>query len=174
MSKRYYTDNDVKHQVQQILQGLARDNWRPDYIVGLTRGGLIPALMISHYLNVPLHTLNVSLRDGRIGPESNLWMAEDAFGYEDGKSQLYRRKHILIVDDINDQGTTINWILNDWRSGCLPNDPAWNDIWGSTVRFAVLINNEASKFKNIDYSGRTINKETNPEWCVFPWEAWWE
>ena len=63
MSKRYYSNQDVEHQVHQILQGLANDNWRPDYIVGLTRGGLVPAVMMSQYLGVPMHTLNVSLRD---------------------------------------------------------------------------------------------------------------
>lgn len=174
MSKKFYTNENIKHYVNQILQGLAHNDWRPDYIVGLTRGGLIPATMISHYLGVPMHTLNVSLRDSKMGPESNLWMAEDAFGYEDGGTQIVRRHNILIVDDINDQGTTLNWLKNDWQSGCLPNDPAWEDVWGANVRFAVLINNESSSFKNVDYAGHIIDKEQIPEWCVFPWENWWE
>jgi len=173
LHKKYYTDNDVKHQVNQILQGMARDNWRPDYVVGLIRGGTIPAVMISHYLNVPMHTLNISLRDSSIGPESNLWMAEDAFGYEDQESHISRRHNILIVDDINDSGTTLDWICQDWQSGCLPNDPVWEDIWGANVRFAVLINNQSSKFKKVDYIGNLIDKEQAPEWCVFPWEEWW-
>lgn len=174
MSKKQYTNENIKHQVNQILQGLAKDNWRPDYVVGLTRGGLVPALMISHYLNVPLNTLNISLRDSAMGPESNLWMAEDAFGYENGESHVFKRHNILIVDDINDQGSTLAWLKNDWQSGCLPNSPAWNDIWGANVRFAVLINNEASKFKEVNYIGHTLNKDVSPEWCVFPWENWWE
>jgi hypoxanthine phosphoribosyltransferase len=173
-NKVYYTNNDVGHYVNQILQGLAHDNWRPDYIVGLTRGGLIPAVMISHYLGVPLHTLNASLRDSKLGPESNLWMAEDAFGYADGSCHVNKRHNILIVDDINDQGTTLNWVKQDWQSGCLPNDSAWEDIWGANVRTAVLINNAASEFKTVNYIGKTINKEEVPEWCVFPWENWWE
>ena len=55
-------------------------DWRPDYIVGLTRGGLIPAVWLSEYLDIPMHTLEVKLRD-HSNTESNLWMAEDAFGY---------------------------------------------------------------------------------------------
>ena len=174
MSKKFYSNDDIKHQVNQILQGLAHDNWRPDYIVGLTRGGLIPATMISHYLGVPMHTLNVSLRDSKMGPESNLWMAEDAFGYEDGESHISKRHNILIVDDINDHGNTLNWVRNDWQSGCLPNSSEWENIWGANVRFAALINNEASDFKLMDYVGHSINKDITPEWCVFPWENWWE
>jgi xanthine phosphoribosyltransferase len=174
MLKKFYGNEEVKHQVNQILRNMARDNWRPDYVVGLTRGGTVPAVMISHYLNVPMHTLNVSLRDTDVGPESNLWMAEDAFGYEDGDSQIGKRHNILVVDDINDSGATLGWIQEDWQSGCLPSNPAWADIWGANVRFAVLINNQSSKFNTVDYIGHMIDKEQSPEWCVFPWENWWE
>ena len=67
--------------VHSILRQMSKDNWQPDYIVGITRGGLVPAVMISQYLDVKMHTLDVSFRDNDLGPESNLWMAEDAFGY---------------------------------------------------------------------------------------------
>jgi len=167
-TKVYYSENDIKGFVQSIARTMSIDMFRPDYIVGLTRGGLIPATMLSHYLDVPLHTLNVSLRDSETGPESNLWMAEDAFGY----SAL--PKKILIVDDINDSGATLKWIKEDWPAGCFPTGERWNEVWHNNVKFATLINNEASEFKNVDYVGKHINKFENPEWCVFPWENWWE
>ena len=37
----------------------------PDVVVGLTRGGLVPAVQLSHMFNVPLIPLNISLRDGK-------------------------------------------------------------------------------------------------------------
>jgi hypoxanthine phosphoribosyltransferase len=49
--------------VHKIIRDMAQDNWRPDYIAGITRGGLVPATMLSHYLDVPMHTLNISFRD---------------------------------------------------------------------------------------------------------------
>ena len=136
--------------------------------------------MLSHYLEVPMETLKVSLRDDNNGPESNLWMAEDAFGYVPEHDKILAdfdysivAKKILIVDDINDSGATLNWIRGDWQSGCLPNHPRWDDVWGNNVRFAVLINNNASEFKTVDYAGMNINKLDDPVWCVFPWEEWW-
>lgn len=169
MSKVYYSQETVNSWVHHIIRSMYAENWKPDYIVGLTRGGLVPAIMFSHYMNIPMHTLNVSLRDNTdIGPESNLWMAEDAFGYN-----MDQPKKILIVDDINDSGATLNWILEDWQSGCLPNDPKWNDVWNNNVRFAVMVNNEASNFKSPDYVGKIINKAERDEWVVFPWEEWW-
>ena len=77
MTKKFYSQFGVETWVREILKSMGE--WRPDYIVGLTRGGLIPSVLISHCLNIPMHTLNVSLRDNDAAPESNLWMAEDAF-----------------------------------------------------------------------------------------------
>ena len=178
--KVFYKESTVKGWVHEIIRSMAKDEWRPDYVVGLTRGGLVPATMLSHYLEVPMETLKVSLRDDNNGPESNLWMAEDAFGYVPEHDKILAdfdysivAKKILIVDDINDSGATLNWIRGDWQSGCLPNHPRWDDVWGNNVRFAVLINNNASEFKTVDYAGMNINKLDDPVWCVFPWEEWW-
>jgi hypoxanthine phosphoribosyltransferase len=164
MSKVYYKESTIKAWLHDIIRAMNADNWRPDYIVGLTRGGLVPATMLSHYLDVPMHTLKVSLRDAEDGPETNCWMSEDAFN----------SKKILIVDDINDTGSTLNWIKEDWRGSCLPTDNKWDSIWGNNVRTAIMINNEASEFKDIDYTGLNINKLEEPIWCVFPWEEWWK
>lgn len=172
MNKIYYTDAHIKAWVHEIIRKCTMDNWKPEYVVGLTRGGLTPALMISQYFDIPMETLKVSLRDSAIGPESNLWMAEDAFGYN-GKIGQPVAKDILIVDDINDSGATLNWIKKDWQSSCLPDDKRWSYVWGHNVRIAVLVNNEASEFKDVDYTGISINKIENPVWCVFPWEQWW-
>jgi len=182
MKQLIITDPEFKGLVHKLCRDIANSEWRPDYIVGLTRGGLTAATMISHYFNIPLETLKVSLRDSGQS-ESNCWMAEDAFGYIpdgplregiDKRSDATFKKNILIVDDINDTGATLEWIRKDWPSSCLPNDPTWNTVWNKNVRFAVVINNESSNYEHVDYSARNINKLDDPCWVVFPWEAWWE
>ena len=180
MKKVYYTWQDVENQTQEILRQIHLDSWRPDYVVGLTRGGLVPANLISQYLQVPMHTLNVSLRDGGSHPESNLWMAEDAFGWVPSpessvnSSETYR-KNILIVDDINDTGATLNWIKKDWQDSCLPNEKSWDSVWGNNVRVAVLCDNESSESElNVSYSAVDLNKAEEDCWIVFPWEDWWK
>lgn len=168
MKKIYHTWQDIENQTQEILRQITRDNWRPDYVVGLTRGGLVPANLISQYLECRMETLKVSLRDGS-QQESNLWMAEDAFG------QMQQAKNILIVDDINDTGATLNWIQQDWQSGCYPNNPRWAEVWGTNVRVACLYDNESSKSQlDVTYSAVTINKADEDVWIVFPWESWWK
>jgi hypoxanthine phosphoribosyltransferase len=163
MKKVYVSWNDVQRQVQELIRQMWKDRWTPDYVVGITRGGLTPANLISQYLGCPMESLKVSLRDGS-EQESNLWMAEDAFA----------GKKILIVDDINDSGATLSWIKHDWPSGIYAEKEKWDAIWGDSVRVAVLYDNEASKSTlDVDYSAENINKIDDPCWIVFPWEEWW-
>jgi xanthine phosphoribosyltransferase len=170
MKKIYYSWQDVENQTQEILRQIQRDAWVPDYVVGLTRGGLVPANLISQYLECPMETLKVSLRDDNQQPESNLWMAEDAFGYNQEVA-----KNILIVDDINDSGATLNWIKQDWQNSCFPTEPHWHFVWSNNVRIAVLCDNEASNSElKISYSAIDLNKAEEDCWIVFPWEDWWK
>ena len=181
IKKHYYSWQDVEKACVNIALQMYKDNWRPDYIVGITRGGNIPATILSNMLDVRCEALKVSLRDDEIGPETNCWMSEDAFGYVDEESvvtgarwDVKQRKNILIVDDINDTGATFNWIKQDWQSSCLPNeDNAWNSVWNgdmANVRFATITENLSSEFGGVRYSVHEVNKAEEDVWLVYPWE----
>lgn len=179
IKKHYYSWQDVEKMCVQIVNQMYADNWRPDYIVGITRGGNIPATIISNMTGISCHALKVSLRDDDDGSESNCWMADDAFGIVPEEDRaVYKsrwdpsmRKNILIVDDINDTGATFNWIKNDWQASCLPNEEnAWNTVWENNVRFATLTNNDASDFDDVRYTCHEINKAEEDVWLVYPWE----
>jgi hypoxanthine phosphoribosyltransferase len=165
MKKVYVSWHDVQQQVQELIRQMCLDKWTPDYVVGITRGGLTPANLISQYLDCPMETLKVRLRDGAADEcESNFWMAEDA----------YNGKNILIVDDINDSGTTLNWIKRDWEGNCFEHDEQWDFVWGKSTRVATLYDNQASQSQLVpSYAAETINKLDDPQWIVFPWEEWW-
>jgi hypoxanthine phosphoribosyltransferase len=114
---------------------------------------------MSHYLGVPMHPLEVCLRDSGI-TVSDTALAEDAA----------EGMNILVVDDINDSGATMEWICQDWQS--VTGEEQWQSICHNNVKFATLLDNVNSNF-TVDYSANNIDKVQDPVWVVFPWEDWW-
>ena len=139
--KAYYTWEQVEGMTQDILRQIKDEKF--DTVVGLTRGGLTPAVLISQYLDIPMHTLKISLRDHQ---------------EQESLDVLKNLGRVLIVDDINDTGATINYIKNKWVG---------------SLSYAVLINNEASD-ADVDFASVDINKREDDVWIVFPWEDWWK
>jgi len=181
VKKYYYSWHDIEDMCVNIVTQMYADNWQPDYIVGITRGGNVPATIISNMTGIRCEALKISLRDsGDHNCESNCWMAEDAFGYigleerEVYKSRwdVDKRKNILIVDDINDTGATFNWIVEDWKNICLPTEQsAWNSVWGNNVKFAAITENLSSTFGGVNYFTHEVNKAEKDVWLVYPWEC---
>lgn len=154
MTHIFLSWHNIERLTQDILRQIQNSNWQPDYVVGIVPGGLMPATLISQYLDIPLQTLGTG--------ESNLWMAEDA---ADGK-------RILIVDALNDTGETLNWIKQDWESNDTRHD--WQSVWGNNVRVAVLHDNLANSAElGVDYCAAEINNFEHRHVITYPWQSWW-
>ncbi len=172
--------HDVQAACIDIARQMHKDNWIPDYIVGITRGGAVPAILLSQYFDLPMQPLAVNLRDHR-GCVSNIEFAENAIGYvsddERAANGGHRRldsfmKKILVVDDINDTGATLNWIREDWEESCLLDHERWSSVWHENVRTAVLVEHVNSSVAT-DYYMWTIDKIQDDVWIEFPWENFW-
>lgn len=170
MKKHYYTWDDMHRAAHSIVLQMNRDSWKPDYIVGVVRGGLPLATLISHITDIQLWTINPD------GEEVNCWMADDAFGYNDpevtgitgSRWDPKLRKNILVVDNINNTGSQFEWIKKDWQGSCFPNEEhAWEAVWRNNVRFAVMTDNTGSDFET-HYHWHSIDKTDT--WCVYPYE----
>ena len=146
IKKHYYSWQDIENMCINIVKQMYKDNFYPDYILGLTRGGNIPATIISNMLDIPCEAMKVSFRnDDRV--EKNHWLST-------------LDKKILIVDDINDTGATFNWIWKDWNLSKKDHK----------VKFAVLTDNMGSTFEEVNYSVHDVNKTEKDVWLVYPWE----
>lgn len=79
---------------------------RPELVVGLVRGGLIPAVIISHALGVSMEAINYSSTRG----------AGDNVGSHTNELPKLDVGRILIVDDIVDTGYTLQEVVNEYES----------------------------------------------------------
>jgi hypoxanthine phosphoribosyltransferase len=138
---------DVESVACKLLEG----GWRPDFLVGIGRGGLVPAAFLSHRLDIAM--LSVDISSGEPGFAGEL-LAKLAAKIRSGQ-------RLLIVDDINDSGTTIANLR-----AALEAEGADREH----LRVAVLIDNETSRAK-AEYWSRRIDRRADKRWFVFPWEA---
>lgn len=147
----YITFDRFLADVEAVALQLESDSWRPDFLVGIGRGGLVPAAFLSHRLDIAL--LSVDHSSGEAGFAGDL-LDKLAAKIRDGCS-------ILIVDDINDSGSTIAFLREaiNAKSG-----------HPGRLRVAVLVNNIRSR-AHAEYWGTQLDRAADKSWFVFPWEA---
>lgn len=56
----YYEDFLAK--VRVLSRKIAGGEWQPEFIIGVGRGGLVPAVYISHQLEVPMLSIDHSAK----------------------------------------------------------------------------------------------------------------
>jgi xanthine phosphoribosyltransferase len=137
--------------VRTMAQTLATSAWKPDFIIGIGRGGLVPAVYISHELNLPMLSIDHSSKVPGF--------ADELLGKVAAKSAAGTK--LLFVDDINDSGSTIDYIRRL---------VAENGCDQGNLRFAVVLNNVRSKVA-VDYWAQMIDRNDDKRWFVFPWES---
>jgi hypoxanthine phosphoribosyltransferase len=137
--------------VEGVAKNLLDGGWRPDFLVGIGRGGLVPAAFLSHRLDIAM--LSVDISSGEPGFAGEL--------IEKLAAKIKGGERLLIVDDINDSGTTIASLR-----GALEAQGADD----ARLRVAVLIDNVSSRAK-AEYWSRRIDRRVDKSWFVFPWEA---
>ena len=150
MEKICITIEEMIDSIKKISTQLVDSNYDPEVIISVNRGGCIPGIYLSHYLNKPHEVINIELRDSNSEP--------DLISI---KEKIKQFNSVLIIDDINDSGNTI----------CFINDISKN--LKTKIHFAVLINKSESKSK-VEYYGKTVNTKLHDYWYVFPWENWWK
>ena len=147
-NKLWYDWKEMRRDVNTLCREIVLDKFDPDVIVGLSRGGLTPGVMMSHWMVKPFKAVKASLRDY---PE---W--ED---YMPRKSD----ERVLIVDDICDSGETFHKIrehINERKEN------------GVDVRFATLWWNNECNFEP-HYYVNEMAKDSTKTWIHFCWENWW-
>tara|TARA_A100001515_G_scaffold124672_1_gene109017 strand:+ start:3054 stop:3491 length:438 start_codon:yes stop_codon:yes gene_type:complete len=142
-TKKYLKWKDIDYQILNIINGL--ESVRFDTVLGLARGGMVPATILSYRLNCPnLQQLGVRTRDVE-------------------SIQYYNNPlltgNVLVVDDINDSGLTFASVDNYIRYHF-----DHNEI--KSVTYCSLYQRYDTNFKR----GVTGDVIENDDWLVFPWD----
>ena len=150
MEKIYFTIEEMIDSIRNISEQLTRSNFDPEVIISVNRGGCIPGIYLSHYIEKPHQVINLELRDSAKEPD-----------LDSIKEKIRQFSSVLIIDDINDSGKTIG-VIKDLSKNLT-----------TKIHFAVLINKSESESK-VEYYGKNVNSKANDYWYVFPWENWWK
>ena len=126
-------------------------------VIGVSRGGLIPATLIAKHLNAS-EVYSIGLRSYN----SDCYHAarrDTPFVYQDINyiPTLNRGEPLLIVDDISDEGKTLQYITSEGISNISPS---------ITVRTATIFIKDKT-----DYIPDVYHiKVPDEQWVIFPWE----
>jgi len=138
-------------QVKMLAAEIADSGWLPSFIIGIGRGGLAPAVYLSHATGLPMLSVDHS---SRVEDFSDAPLIKLAARTRDGE-------RLLFVDDINDSGATIGKLRAALATAGAARDH---------VRFATLLDNKRSR-EQVDYRAEVIDRDERKDWFVFPWEA---
>jgi uncharacterized protein len=148
LKKHYYSWTDIEESILGIAAKIEQDKWKPDIIIGIANGGSIPATLLSKAMNIPCKIVTVQLRDGTVQEQVDI----------QGLYRIYGM-NILIVDEINDTGETLDWIIDNWDIS--------DEEWRYNTKIAVLTSKETSRVTP-DYSFWLVDE---PTWYSYPWET---
>ncbi|MCW6167518.1 MAG: phosphoribosyltransferase [Thermoplasmatales archaeon] len=150
---RVSTWEDVDRWADRVGEQVLAAGRRPDTIVGLTRGGWVPARLLADRLGVKrVYSLRAQHWGVTATPSGKAEVTEGPSGPVEGQQ-------VLVVDDITDTGESLELALARVREG----RPA-------RAETAAFLHISHSKFRP-DYFGEEIPKESWV-WVVFPWNYW--
>ena len=146
MMKEYVSFEEFKSSCKSLAGQVKKDRFKPDFIIGIAKGGWVPARFMGDYLGVDcVASIGCSSYHGQSKtkkPEITEKLGLDIKGLE-----------VLVVDDIADSGES----LEAAKQYLLALNP-------KKLKFATLHYKQHSKFKPDYYA------EETSAWIVYPWE----
>jgi hypoxanthine phosphoribosyltransferase len=143
MQKKFVSYEYVSFIVDLLAQ---RVDMNCDQIIGIGRGGLIPATMLAYRLNKKVITYGISTFNGSVREDAH-------FTYQ--LPTLVPGNKYLVVDDICDSGNTFKIFKSKFKdSNC-------------TFEYASLFVKDSTA-KMVDHYGISVSDDI---WVAFPWEV---
>ena len=147
-NRKYYDYTQIQGFCETLASRLKGSNF--DSVVGVSRGGLIPATIIAECMNVrELRTVGVrSYALNGIGKRSTSVLFQSCSPYLSGD--------VLLIDDIADTGETFNFLLDHFSK---------NKNINNITTCSLFVRRSSSYVPDYYHTDIVGN-----DWIVFPWE----
>ena len=160
MKKTFIQADQLLEDSFKLAWNVYESGFRPNYIVGVWRGGAPIGIAVQEFLEVlGVSSDHIAIRtshySGIYKHNSNV----KVYGLNYVIRQLESEDSLLIVDDVHDTGLSIQQIVNDLKAACKKNTP---DIKVATPYFKPTKNKTERK--------PDFYLHETDEWLVFPHE----
>lgn len=144
---------DIERWSKDIVRKVMESGYEPEIVIGLARGGLVPARLIADYLNIKdLYAVKTEHWGVTATPDGKAKLAQ-------GLQVDIRGKKVLVVDDITDTGQSLKLAVKHIK-GQKPKE----------IKTATLLHITHSKYVPNYYSEEV--PEDNWTWFIFPWNVY--
>lgn len=149
-AKQFVTWQEVDAMAGCIARKVKRSRFRPEVLIGISRGGLVPVRLLGDHLDLDrIGTMRVKRYGKKERPTSNKPVISQR------ASIKVKGRKVLLVDDVADKGHSLNAAIRHLR-----------ERGAAQIEIATLHFKLHSVVKPRFYAQRT-----NPTtWLVYPWE----
>ena len=142
--------NKLEMLAAQLARTIEASGFKPDYVVGIAMGGLIPLALVADRLKVKrVATISARSYDEKTKKRGKLVISH--------VPQIKARgKKILLVDEIADTGETFKAVSEVLRDKC----------GAKNIKTAAIVVNTTHCRIPPDFSAMNVDK-----WVVFPWDT---
>ncbi len=141
----------VAGDAKRLSKVLKKSAYKPDIVVAIGRGGLVPARILCDYLHIKdLTAIKVEHWGITATPDERAVVKYPL-------NANIKDKKVLLVDDITDTGDTLRVSIQYLKS-----------FKPKEIRTAVIIHKTMSKFIPDHY----VKKISKWRWIIFPWHVW--
>lgn len=143
---------DIQTLVDKVCAEIILSDINITCIVGLSRGGLVPAVMIANQLDIrEIYSYGLKSYNDENSPES-------IKTYQYFHPEYLHGQDILVVDDISDRGESLGYIKSRYES---------NPMHKLNIHTCTLTIKEHTDFIPTWFGSETPNNC----WVMFPWET---
>ncbi len=124
MEKLFIKANELLEDSFNLAWKIYESGYKPNYIVGVWRGGAPVGIAVQEFLNVlGLESDHIAIRTSYYSGIDERKDKVQVYGLNYVINKVKAEDKLLVVDDVHDTGNSINQIILDLKEACRENTP---------------------------------------------------